>query len=332
MEKVLIIANIRKTQGGITTQVKELYDSLISEGIEAEVVSTHGRIAERIGGIRKAFFRVKYYDMILGVGCAYNGFFPIIIAYTLSVLKSKKVIYNFHDGQINGFLKKYSGFVNYIFRGQKVIVASKYLYDEFRRYGIESEIINNHFNDYDIPESKKDNSDNIGIMWARSFEKLYRVDLALDAAVSLLKTNKVTFHFYGGGSEFDYYKNKYLMPNIHFYGIKNRDELLKEYKKYQIFLNTSEHDNFPMSIVEAGLNSMIVVSSKVGGINTIYSNKELVYFESGNLSNLKVELGLVINNITEYDCYSQSLLNKVKSFNWTNVREKWLNILNINSK
>ena len=329
MRKVLIVANVRKTQGGITTQINELTESLISEGIDTEVVSTHGSFYERILGIKDAYVKSKQFDVVLGVGCAYYGFVPIVIAFIISVLNNVKVVYNFHDGQVTEFIRKYLGLVKFVMNNEKVIVASEFLDSEFKKYGFNSEIINNHFNDLGNLKYKNCNTSKIGIMWARSFEKLYRVDLALEAAKNVTQSKNVDFHFYGGGSNYEYFKNKFCCDKIHFHGFKKRHDLISEYCKYQVFLNTSEYDNFPMSIVEAGLNKMVVVSSKVGGIYSIYKENEIVFFESGNLVSLMTTLNDVIENISNYESYSQNLYNKVNSFNWMSVREKWLNALNI---
>lgn len=332
MNRVLIVANIRKSQGGITTQVMELKNSLLSEGLCVEVVSTHGSIKDRIQGAYTAFKRAKDTDTILGVGCAYIGFVPIIVAYFISIVRNKPVVFNFHDGQIKEFLNSYSGLVKIVLKNNNIIVATKYLYDVFHRFGFNPILIQNHFNNLETTKTELKRSETIKIMWARSFEKLYRVDLALDAAIHFSFKNKVEFHFYGGGSDYNYYYEKYKGANIFFHGFMKREDLLVEYKKYDLFLNTTDYDNFPMSIVEAGLNNMIVVSSKVGGIETLYGEDEIVFFQPGSFESLIETLITILSDITKYNTYSVNLAKKVASFNWANVRDKWMNSLNIKTQ
>lgn len=332
MNRVLIVANIRKSQGGITTQVMELKNSLLSEGLVVEVVSTHGSIKDRIQGAYTAFKRAKECDTILGVGCAYTGFIPIIVAYLVSFLRSKHVVFNFHDGQVKEFLKSYFGLVKIVLKNDNVIVATKYLNDEFKLYGFNSIIIQNHFNNLKAAITEYKRRDIIKIMWARSFEKLYRVDLALESAIHFSYNKKVEFHFYGGGSEYNYYSEKYKGANIFFHGILKREDLLGEYKKYNLFLNTTDYDNFPMSIVEAGLNNVLVVSSKVGGIESLYGEEEIVFFQPSSIESLIETLSAILSDITKYNTYSVNLAKKVASFNWENVRDKWMNSLNIKTQ
>lgn len=310
----------------------ELKDSLVAEGFKVDVVSTHGNLRDRINGIYLSLIKAKDCDTILGVGCAYLGFFPIIITFIVSKLRKKFVVYNFHDGQVKEFLRRYYGLVKIVLGNNKVIVATKYLDDELKTYGFNSIIIQNHFNDLEAVKYSHEHSSIIKVMWARSFEKLYRVDLALNSAVHFSNNKEVEFHFYGGGSEYIDYSEKYKSANVYFHGFMKREELLKEYKRYQIFLNTTEYDNFPMSIVEAGLNNMIVVSSKVGGIESLYTEDEIVFFRTGNLSSLIETIGTVLADVSKYKTYSSNLAKKVISFNWTNVRVQWIDSLNIKTQ
>lgn len=327
MKRILLIANIRESNGGITTQVYELSEALKSEGMEVKIISTYGSIANRISGVISSFNEANNYDLILGVGCAYTGFFPIVIASIVSKIKNKKLIINFHDGQILDFMKKYFGFIKVIIGNYPVVVATKYLFDAFKQYGFNPVLINNHFNNLILPVTLKQESERIKIIWARSFEDLYRADLALEAALRYKNIKNIEFHFYGSGSKYYYYKEKYNSENIIFHGSVRREILLNEYSRYDIFLNTTEFDNFPMSIVEAGINKLIVITSNVGGIKNLYSENEVIYFKSGEIDDLNNTLSEVINNISEYKDYAIKLNAKVLTFNWQNVRQKWINIL-----
>jgi hypothetical protein len=86
-----------------------------------------------------------------------------------------------------------------------------------------------------------------------------------------------------------------------------------------------------MSIVEAGLNNLIVISSRIGGIESLYNESEIIYFESGNIESLRYNVQKVLNNISDYRIYSRNLIEKVNTFNWINVRQKWISALNIDN-
>jgi glycosyltransferase involved in cell wall biosynthesis len=87
-----------------------------------------------------------------------------------------------------------------------------------------------------------------------------------------------------------------------------------------------------MSIVEAGLNNVLVVSSKVGGIESLYGEEEIVFFQPSSIESLIETLSAILSDITKYNTYSVNLAKKVASFNWENVRDKWMNSLNIKTQ
>ncbi|MDD5362916.1 MAG: glycosyltransferase family 4 protein [Ignavibacteria bacterium] len=329
--KILIVANIRKQQGGITTQVLELCDSLRSEGLEVELASTHGSIRARISGFADAYRKGKNSDLILGVGCAYYGVFPMLAASIISGLLKKRVLYNFHDGQVYEFINKYNGFLKLFFRKNIIIVATDYLLNAFLKYGFNARIIENHLNE-NVVRVKQNESENgiLKFMWARSYERLYRADIMLEAAAEILKRYNVEFHMYGGGSLRDYYTKMYNREGIIFHEFMKREKLLEEYGKYDVFVNTSDYDNFPMSIVEAGMNGLLVLTSRAGGINSIYTDNEVLFFEKGNTGDLIEKLRLLINGIEKYSHLITNLQNKTAAFNWGNVKNKWLSLINEN--
>jgi glycosyltransferase involved in cell wall biosynthesis len=331
--KVLIIANIRKQQGGITTQVLELCDSFRREGLEVELVSTHGNITTRISGLVNSYMKGKNSDLILGVGCAYYGVFPMIVASVVSGLLKKRVIYNFHDGQVYEFINKYSGLLKLFFRKNIIAVATDYLLSAFVKYGFTACLIENHLNETIAPVMQKENKTGVmKFIWARSYEKLYRADIMLEAAVEILKKHKVEFHMYGGGSQRDYYAKMYGKEGIVFHGFIQREKLIEEYCKYDVFVNTSDYDNFPMSIVEAGMNGLLVLTSRAGGINSIYTSSEVIFFEKGSKEDLINKLKTIIGSNDGFKLMKENLRKKVTGFTWDKVRRKWLLLIHDNTQ
>lgn len=326
--KVLIIGNIRRQQGGITTQMLELKDSLLREGYEVAVVSTHGAIAKRAASLFRAFGKALQCDVILGVGCAYYGVIPMVVSSVVSKLSGTPVVYNFHDGQVEEFLRKYQGLLKWFFGKSAIVVATSFLKDSFVRYGFNAEVISNHLNDIEIKELPVRDGKTM-IIWARSFEKLYRPEIALEGAKYLLNKFNAEFHFYGGGSLRDYYAGRYRnIPGIVFHDFVKRETLLNEYGKYDIFINTSDFDNFPMSIVEAGLNGLQILTSNPGGIASIYDDSEVNFFKKGDLSDFTEQLEALLANPGFFRYKTKNLAKKIIGFRWESVKNNWVELLN----
>ena len=219
-KNILIILNYKPGHGGITGEIEQLSKDLAGEGFNVEIVSTNG-IKKKISGFFKSFLLAKKTDVILGVGCAYFGFIPIMYASIIAFLLKKRVAFNFHDGLIEVFLNKYLKLAKFFIGNEPVAVASGYLADTFKKYGFHSVEITNHF---DFSESFPGRNEpyvwNKKILWSRAFHDIYQPELALKAAHEILKRNySAEFYFYGKGPLLAGIKKKYSHKNFQFISI-----------------------------------------------------------------------------------------------------------------
>lgn len=326
--RVLIILNYRQDKSGITNQLIELKKGFEKEGITPYLVSTYGNILKRLSSIIHSFKKAKEADLILAAGCAYFGFYPIFVGSLVGALRRKRVIVNFHDGLGEKFLSKCGLLCRLVIGKKPVVVASAFLLEVFKRYGYNPVLIPNHFFESESVIAKSDRS-RFGkrIVWARSFEKLYRPELALEIADVVSKKSGALFDFYGDGSLYSKLSKKFENDHIHFFGFVPRGTLLKKYAEYDIFLNTSDYDNFPLSIVEAGLNKLLVVTSPASGIVSTYNDDEVIY--AHNKEEFINKLLDVMGNYDKYQHIRMNLFKKVQNFNWENVKHQWLNLIKI---
>jgi glycosyltransferase involved in cell wall biosynthesis len=326
--KILIVLNYRKNKSGITEQVLYLEKYFKEENLDVEMVSTFGNIIERIKGIVNVFRKGAKCDLIIGTGCSYFGFYPIFAAAAAAFFLNKKIIFNYHGGQADKFIGKYAYFLNNIFGRKKIITASDYLHKIFLKYGYNAVKIDNVFDFEEFPEAEKNDTRKINVVWARSFEPLYQPELALSAAKKITSEFDCEFHFYGNGSMLSECRRKFESPKIIFYGLKERKELLKSFGRYSVYLNTTLNDNIPNTIIEAGFYRLLVVSSEAGGIGTEFDENEILFVKENNLKSYTELLSGVLKNINEYDRIRDNLKKKIMKYSWSNVREKWLNIIN----
>lgn len=165
-------------------------------------------------------------------------------------------------------------------------------------------------------------------MWVGTFQFMYNPETALKACeIVLKKRDDIEFHFFGDGPLLGKLKKKYAHPKIIFNGFIPRSDLLKEYQQYCAFLNSSFGDNFPLRLVEAGFNKLLIISVNYGGTSSIYSDKECLFFEKGNYQELAQHILKVLDNPTVYDSFRINMYNKIMTFTWDNAREKWLSFL-----
>lgn len=325
--KILIISNLRPNKSGITEQVFNLSSKLAEELHEVTLTSTYGTLISRVKGIIQSFKESFKNDLIIGAGCGYFGFLPIAVAGVVAYFSSKSVLYNFHDGQAEEFLRKFKRMVRFFIRDRKVVVASEYIYNAFKKYSFNAELISNFFNYESFPVRVNDFCWNKKIVWARSFEQIYQPEMALNIALKTLEKIDCEFHFYGNGSLYHNLKDKYHHPGIVFHGIVKRTQVLIGMSDASIFLNTTIYDNMPNSFFESGYYKLLIVSTRVGGIATTFNESEVVYVPGNNVESFSELLCDILKNPTKYDAYRKNLCDKVLKYNWNNVRKKWLMLI-----
>lgn len=325
--KILFVLNLRENKSGITEQILYLKNRLNEQSIDVILVSTYGNIFERMRGILKTFLTANKSDLIVGIGCSYFGFLPVFVAAMAAFFFNKKILYNFHGGQAEVFLDKYDFFVRRIFKGNIIVVASDYLWKVFKSKSYNPVKINNIFDYSSFPMASDNLSRNKKVLWARSFEKLYQPEMALEVASFVSGKYDFEFHFFGDGSLYKQMRKKYQSSKIYFHGLVERKSLLGEYKNFSVLLNTTLNDNIPNTIFEAGFYKLLVVSSKVGGIATTFGQDEILFVENNDKDSYIEAFVNIVNNGKIYDDMRNNLYEKVIQYDWDNVKNNWLEIL-----
>jgi len=326
--KILVVMNYRANFGGVTGAIEELVRSLQQENFRVDIISTHGRVTDRIKGIIKVFKKASRYDFIIGLGSADFSFLPAFVAVMAAKIYKKRILMDFHEGYPILFMKRFGRLIKLFLGKIPVTVASEYLFDIFKKYQFNVFLIPHHFHYEFFPEREKNFVWNKKIMWAGTFQFMYDPEIALKACkMALDRRDDLEFHFFGKGPLLEKLTKEYQHPKIIFEGFIPRNELLKKYQEYCVFLNTSFGDNFPLRLVEASFNELLVISTNFGGPPTIYTEQECLFFEKGDYKKLSEHILNVMENPQAYDYFRKNMHNKVMSFRWDKVKTKWLELI-----
>jgi len=104
--------------------------------------------------------------------------------------------------------------------------------------------------------------DEIVVMWLGRFTQVKRPDLVLEVARAL---PEITFVMAGGGELFESCKVK-APDNVKLIGFQDKDEM---WKMADIGLCTSDSEGMPLSLIEAQMAGVPVVSTDVGSVSEI---------------------------------------------------------------
>jgi len=212
------------------------------------------------------------------------------------------------------------------------IAPSGYLKYEFEQMGFKTQLIPNiiPIADYTYKERKKIAPK---LLYVRAFAEIYNPTLAIEVLKELKNTYpKAILCMIGPDKDGtladvqDLISTHGLDKSVEITGVLAQKEWHKKSKAFDIFINTTNIDNTPVSVIEAMALGLPVVSTNVGGLPyLIQHNKDGVLVEKNNPSEMTTE----ICKILEENKYSLAInaRKKVENFDWNIVKSKWMKIL-----
>ena len=250
---------------------------------------------------------------------------PIIIGR----LFGKGIIVNYHGGAAREFFAKFPGLIKWSMRkAHELVVPSGFLKDVFAKLGEDSKIVPNlanverfHFKQREVFKPL--------ILSARNLTTVYNVKCAIDALHYVVHEYPAAELFIAGnGPEkqrlIGQAKQLGLEKQVHFLGNVPNEKMPSLYEQCDIFINTSNVDNMPGSILEAYASGLPVVSTNVGGIPYLVDDGV-----SGLLTNAGdgKGLGCHILKILENPDQGRAMVikgkEKLQTLGWEQVSKGW---------
>lgn len=328
MIKILYIANYREGVGGISGQVKILYDKLDRTKYKPAIFNTKGNLIRRIVLIPRLVLLSKKFDVLHVHGSSgWGGFFPVIVGMIVGSLWGKKRIVTFHGGNAEKFLSKYPKQTKFFLnKANTIIVLSGYLENVFQKHGFETEVIPNVVNPPEIKFGKK-TALRPRFISIRYLNSVYNVECIIRAfKIVCNKFPNAALNILGDGEQKQKLERLVKEENIkgvRFSGRVSNMEVYGHMKNADILLSAPLIDNMPVSILEAFSAGLIVISSNVGGVPFMIKDGENGYlFESNNHTELAEKMMLAI----EFPEKSQDMIKKGKEslsyYSWESVSRK----------
>ncbi len=167
------------------------------------------------------------------------------------------------------------------------------------------------------------------LLWVRSFSNIYNPMLAL-SVIEKLQNEYPEVSLAMVGPEKDgslqkckeYAKTKKL--NVLFTGKLTKEEWIKLSEAYAIFINTTNFDNTPVSVIEAMALGLPVVSTNIGGIPYLLEDrKDALLVEPNNTEMMTHAIIKLLENSTLANDISNNARHKAESFDWEKVKVLW---------
>ena len=212
----------------------------------------------------------------------------------------------------------------------KVTVPSGYLKGVIKEYlDIESLIVPN-FSYLDEFKYRFRSNFSPRILCSRNFDKIYNIPCII-RCYRLIKDKypQATLGLVGDGVERKNIEKLVsdlgLKREVRFYGKVAHHKLPEIYDNYDIFLNASEVDNFPASIIEAMASGLAVVSTNVGGIPYIvHDGKTGFLVDRGDYVSMAKKAMSIIENPLLISEMTKKARQETEKYRWENVKKVFL--------
>ena len=263
-----------------------------------------------------------------------NFYYALVISQLCRIF-NLKYIPILHGGNLPDRLKSNPKLCKAIFKNAyKNVAPSNYTKTAFETYGFTNTVcIPNTINIKNYPVVIK-SYETIDMLWVRSFSELYNPKLAISILKLLLDSgHKASLTMIGPDNDGSLLSSKQyaeaLNVEVNFTGKLSKSEWITRSKSCNYFINTTNFDNMPVSIIEAMALGFPIISTNVGGIPFLIEHDREAVLVEPNKAELFVNA--IIDLHTNTDKRNTLLINAIKkaeSLDWKLSSKLWKNILN----
>lgn len=335
MTKILYIGNKLSSKGNTVSTIDTLSKRLSSECFHVISVSKIKnkvfRLLDMVFALIRLRNRVDY--VLIDTYSTQNFYFAYIIS-QLCRLFNLNYIPILHGGNLPNRLKHNPKLSGCIFKNSFINISpSKYLENKFKSFGYQNvrylpnsiQLSNYKYNLKKIDKPK--------LLWVRSLAKIYNPKMAIEVLAELRQRGiNAELCMVGPDKEGLIHDLKQFAEknNVHvtFTGKLSKSEWIELSKNYNIFINTTNFDNMPVSIIEAMALGFPIVSTNVGGLPfLIEDNKDGILVKPNTSKQMAEKIVELSKNPELLKKLSEHARKKAEEFDWETIKQMWKELL-----
>jgi len=346
--RVLIVAPTFGILGGQSVQAARLLDHLREEpSLRVGFLPINPRLPGVLGSLQRIKYvrtvvtsiayglsllvQVRRYDVIHVFSASYLSF---VLAPTPAILIAKlyrrKVLLNYHSGEAEDHLRRWRRTaIPTIKLADALVVQSEYLVEVFAQFGLKAHAI------YNIIDTGKFRfRERVPLrpvfLSNRNLESHYGVDRVLRAfAIIQAKVPEASLKVVGDGSQrgsLEALASDLGLQNIAFTGQVDPNSIADVYDAADIYLNGSEIDNQPLSLLEAFACGLPIVTTDAGGIPFMVTDgKTGMVVPRGDYQQMADRALRLLNDSALTKTIVEQGRQECRKYAWESVRDQWLN-------
>lgn len=335
MKHLLYIGNQLSAKGKTTTTIDTLSLLLRSEGYS---VFTASRKKNKILRLLDMLFRIikhhKQVDYVLIDTYSTQNFYYAYLSGKLCRFLRLRYIPILHGGNLKHRLERSPKLSRKLFESAHMNVApSRFTESVFRPQGYYNLVcIPNTIEIKHYPFRKK-TFEEVKLLWVRSFSKIYNPKLAISILKALqdegIKSSLCMVGPDGDGSLKEAKDlTKQLNVDVIFTGKLSKQEWVDLSHNYNIFINTTNFDNMPVSVIEAMALGFPIISTNIGGLPfLIDDNYDGILVNPDDVSEFVAAIKKIMAEPSMALGLTVKARKKAESLDWDVVKHKWIDLL-----
>jgi len=241
-----------------------------------------------------------------------------------------RIVMWLHGGAMPQFMSRFPRWTNRVLRRADVLVApSEYLARALRAQGFSTRVIPNVI-DLAQYQFRPRRHLEPRLFWMRSFDPIYNPELALHVLARLRNTipnAALVMAGNDGGQEFQVRQLAQelgLKGAVSFTGFLDMQGKQRIGQNSDIFLNTSRVDNMPVALVEAAAMGLPIVSTAVGGVPDLLTDRQNgLLVPDGDVESAVQAIELLLKDGVLAETLSSNGRRLAERSSWQQVRPHW---------
>ena len=249
-------------------------------------------------------------------------------AWWMARSRGKKTLINYHSGEARDHLRRSPIARLVLHRTDKLVVPSGYLETVFKEFGLPAQAVPNIV-DLSQFHYRRRAPLRPHLVCTRGFHPYYGIDVVVRAFAEVQKLYpEAQLDLVGGGALEQSIRDLVIqmnLSNVNFTGVASRQQIGGFYDRADIFVNASNLDNMPVSVLEAFASGTPVVTTEPEGMKYIVAHDRTGLLSSpGDATALAKNIVRVLQEPDLAARLAQNAFEESSRYRWGAVREQWL--------
>jgi glycosyltransferase involved in cell wall biosynthesis len=245
-------------------------------------------------------------------------------------LRGKRTLINYRSGECRDHLQRSAIARRVLKESDQIVVPSGYLADVLRGFELKAQIVPNIV-DLSQFSFRLRSPLRPHLVCTRGFHPYYGVDVVVRAFAEVQNSYpEAQLDLVGGGvleGQIRGLVRQLNLSGVNFLGVVSRQEIGRAYDRADIFVNASNLDNMPVSILEAFASGTPVVSTAPEGLRYIVDHERTgLLSDPGDAAALALNVLRVLSDSELATRLAQNAFAESSRYSWKSVRDQWLRV------